>query len=629
MDRSDGGRHERRQSESLPVPPARTWPRRVHEHGRAAAAPGRLPPASACPNRPPRAPPRTRSPSSRRSAIVEAFEAMSEVTPGVVVGDVAEDGTDHRHRARARGQARRTSGGQRFVLSLKSAQRLVPPARRPPITDDPRAARATCRRDRHGGARRRGRDRRHRLRLRPPELPATERRYPAAASCGTRTAPARVQAGFDYGDRPLRPTPSTRRSATRPIPYGALGYGPDPGRARPRHPRHGHRGRQRPRAPASREWRPRRTSSSWTSPTATSRGAGRRWSGATSATRSSCWRRWPSSSSGAGTDAVRRQRQPGHQRRAARRDRPWWSRASTACCTQAPNRARVHRRLQLLRRRHPRRRRRSRRRASFDLAWLMAPGDRTQNELELWYAGRGRAERGADRARRPERRHRSSPARAARCHRAGQVVLFAANRLDDPNNGDNMIGVFLSPAASPAGRWVLRLTAPPGDAGAVPRLDRARRQRPVDVRGAARQHPHDRVDLLRARRRSWSAPTTPTSRRRRSRGSPAPAPPATAGRSRRSRAPGHNVLAAASPTEDGTTRMSGTSMAEPGGDRLRRPAARRGRPPAATARRRRDQGRRGIELPFRSSARGGPGDDRYGAGRVSLASRMLDRLPGP
>ena len=41
------------------------------------------------------------------------------------------------------------------------------------------------------------------------------------------------------------------------------------------------------------------------------------------------------------------------------------------------------------------------------------------------------------------------------------MILFAASRLNDPNNGDNMIGVFVSPAV-PTGRWVLRLTSTTG-----------------------------------------------------------------------------------------------------------------------------------------------------------------------
>jgi hypothetical protein len=37
-----------------------------------------------------------------------------------------------------------------------------------------------------------------------------------------------------------------------------------------------------------------------------------------------------------------------------------------------------------------------------------------------------------------------------------RVVMFLANRLNDPNNGDNMIGLFLEPEL-PAGRWIVRL----------------------------------------------------------------------------------------------------------------------------------------------------------------------------
>ena len=38
----------------------------------------------------------------------------------------------------------------------------------------------------------------------------------------------------------------------------------------------------------------------------------------------------------------------------------------------------------------------------------------------------------------------------------GRVVMFLANRLNDPNNSDNTIGLFLEPEL-PAGQWVVRL----------------------------------------------------------------------------------------------------------------------------------------------------------------------------
>ena len=38
----------------------------------------------------------------------------------------------------------------------------------------------------------------------------------------------------------------------------------------------------------------------------------------------------------------------------------------------------------------------------------------------------------------------------------GEVVIFAANRLADPNNGDNQIGVFLE-SGLPSGSWTVRL----------------------------------------------------------------------------------------------------------------------------------------------------------------------------
>lgn len=90
-----------------------------------------------------------------------------------------------------------------------------------------------------------------------------------------------------------------------------------------------------------------------------------------------------------------------------------------------------------------------------DLVWEVAPNDTTQNELEVWYTGQdrfavelifpdgtslGRVEPGDNRT-----------------FTAGnQVAIFLANRVRDPNNGDNMIGVFLE-RGLPPGRWIVRL----------------------------------------------------------------------------------------------------------------------------------------------------------------------------
>lgn len=93
---------------------------------------------------------------------------------------------------------------------------------------------------------------------------------------------------------------------------------------------------------------------------------------------------------------------------------------------------------------------------SADLAWDIPARDFTHNELEVWYDG------GTDLAVEiigPDRRSlgRVALGQNARVKdAAGATVVFIAHRKGDPNNGDNVIGVFLNKNA-PAGVWTVRL----------------------------------------------------------------------------------------------------------------------------------------------------------------------------
>jgi subtilisin family serine protease len=93
---------------------------------------------------------------------------------------------------------------------------------------------------------------------------------------------------------------------------------------------------------------------------------------------------------------------------------------------------------------------------SADLAWDIPARDFTHNELEVWYDG------GTDLAVEiigPDRRSlgRVALSQNARVKDAtGATVVFIAHRKHDPNNGDNVIGVFLNRNA-PAGVWTVRL----------------------------------------------------------------------------------------------------------------------------------------------------------------------------
>lgn len=90
-----------------------------------------------------------------------------------------------------------------------------------------------------------------------------------------------------------------------------------------------------------------------------------------------------------------------------------------------------------------------------NVSWLIPNNDGTSNEMEIWYAGTDRftleliAPNGSTVAVVPPGQNRTLTFQ-------GQVVVFLANRLNDPNNGDNMIGLFLEPNL-PAGRWTVRL----------------------------------------------------------------------------------------------------------------------------------------------------------------------------
>lgn len=94
-------------------------------------------------------------------------------------------------------------------------------------------------------------------------------------------------------------------------------------------------------------------------------------------------------------------------------------------------------------------------RAHVDLVWEVTHGDSTYNELEIWYSGQDRfvlelITPGGNSL------GQVKPKNNGVLVVKNKVVIFASNRLADPNNNDNMIGVFLG-ADIPAGRWTVRL----------------------------------------------------------------------------------------------------------------------------------------------------------------------------
>ena len=196
----------------------------------------------------------------------------------------------------------------------------------------------------------------------------------------------------------------------------------------------------------------------------------------------------------------------------------------------------------------------------LDLSWIVGPQDVTDNEFELWYGHAGRLEvelidpSGVSVARVPVNKSGS-------VHRGNRIVVFVANRLDDPNNHDNNIGIFLSPDAQ-AGTWKVRLHNT--TASAVPFHAWIERDDQGQSRfGGALDNTHTLGSISCGHETivvgSYDAHVA---------GAPisffSSAGPTRDGRQKPEvSAPGHNVRAAASTTVTGTTRMSGTSMASP------------------------------------------------------------------
>src|SRR5882757_5952554 len=77
---------------------------------------------------------------------------------------------------------------------------------------------------------------------------------------------------------------------------------------------------------------------------------------------------------------------------------------------------------------------------SFDVPWIVGPQDFTDNEFELWYGHDGRLEvelidpAGNTVGRTPVNQ-------SGTVNGADGIVVFIANRLEDPNNHDNTIGI--------------------------------------------------------------------------------------------------------------------------------------------------------------------------------------------
>ncbi|MBI2689500.1 MAG: S8 family serine peptidase [Acidobacteria bacterium] len=195
-----------------------------------------------------------------------------------------------------------------------------------------------------------------------------------------------------------------------------------------------------------------------------------------------------------------------------------------------------------------------------DLIWRIGPDDVTGNELDLWYAG---ADRLAVELIAPDGTSvvRVEPGQTRTLTSNGQLVALVANRLDDPNNHDNNIGVFLE-SSLPAGDWTLRLHGVTVTNGAFHAwIERD------DAGQSTFAPPNDNsmtIGSISCGRNTIVVGSYDAHKAAKPISFFSSSGPTRDGRQKPEiSAPGHNVMAARSRSVTGITRMSGTSMASP------------------------------------------------------------------
>jgi Subtilase family len=255
-----------------------------------------------------------------------------------------------------------------------------------------------------------------------------------------------------------------------------------------------------------------------------------------------------------------------------------------------------------------------------DVSWQIPDQVVGQSELELWYSGADTFELelldpdGNALGNVPL----GSNARVQDDN--GRTLLFVSHRAGDPNNGDNVIGMFLEQRI-PSGTWTLRLhgTTVSGDGGYHAWIERN------DPSQSSFAEPHDNTHTLGSIScgqksivvGSYDAhkPETPLSWF-------SSAGPTRDGRDKPElSAPGHDVVAARSRTGTGLTRKSGTSMAAPAVTGvvallLAEASARGQQLDVDTIR------SLLIDTARSNPPQAGAWDDRYGSGRVSASGSI-------
>lgn len=198
---------------------------------------------------------------------------------------------------------------------------------------------------------------------------------------------------------------------------------------------------------------------------------------------------------------------------------------------------------------------------TIEIAWRIPPGDLSDNEFELWYAA---SDRISVELIKPSLQSLGivSPGQNGMIVNGGGVKeVFVSNRLNEPNNGQNTIGIFLDRRAS-AGVWTVRLRGDAITSGAFHAWIERDNLSPSSF-----APPHENSCTLGSisngqftlvvgsydahkpqRPISWFSSAGPT---RDGRQKPEIS------------APGHGVMAAHSRTHTGVVSKSGTSMAAP------------------------------------------------------------------
>jgi len=198
---------------------------------------------------------------------------------------------------------------------------------------------------------------------------------------------------------------------------------------------------------------------------------------------------------------------------------------------------------------------------SVDLIWRITSSRAINNELEIWYLGKDRfAVEVIDP--KGNSRLRVDPGEKSKSLKINdKVVMVAANRLADPNNLDNVIGVFLE-RDLPLGEWTVRLHGLKIRDGSFHAwIERD------DSRQSSFAEPHDNTHTIGSI--SCGKETIVVGSYDAHKSSLPLSYFSSAGPTRDGRekpevsAPGHDVLAAHSRTETRTVRKSGTSMAAP------------------------------------------------------------------